>query len=81
MTMIRMGATLLALALAGCGGREALTPKAGQSMPPKPYATAETPTAEQWMEPSTQSRPERSDELLRRSEERQDDRFELPPQG
>jgi hypothetical protein len=31
------------------------------------------------MTPSVQARPQRSDELLKQSEERRDDRFDLPP--
>lgn len=75
------GLVLLAvLALAGCGGRAALEPAPGKTMPPKPLAAKTVPTTDDLLKPSMQSRPARSDELLRRSEERQDDRFELPPQ-
>ncbi|NJC34977.1 hypothetical protein GGR88_002491 [Sphingomonas jejuensis] len=69
---------MLAL-LAGCGGRAALRPQEGASLPPTPYAAREAPTAEELMTPGPQARPQRSDELLRRSEEREDDRFDLPP--
>jgi hypothetical protein len=31
------------------------------------------------MTPDQQARPKRSDELLRRSEERREDKFDLPP--
>jgi hypothetical protein len=31
------------------------------------------------MTPEVQARPRRSDELLKQSEERRDDRFDLPP--
>ncbi|ODU21785.1 MAG: hypothetical protein ABS87_05385 [Sphingomonas sp. SCN 67-18] len=79
--MTRIGIIALALALAGCGGRTALAPKAGDAPPPKPAAAATAPTPDQLMTPTTQSRPERNDELLRRSEERQDDHFDLPPPG
>ena len=71
----------IALLLSACGGREALRPRAGESLPPKPAFAETRPTAAELIEPSTQARPERSDELLRRSEEREDDRFDLPPQG
>jgi len=70
-----------ALALAGCGKREALVPLAGASMPPKPAMAAAAPTVDQLLTPSTQQRPGRSEELLQRSEERPDDRFNLPPPG
>ena len=36
-------------------------------------------TTEQMLTPPPIARPERVDELLRRSEERQEDRFDLPP--
>ncbi|NNM78764.1 hypothetical protein HJG53_17900 [Sphingomonas sp. ID1715] len=67
------------LVLAACGGREELQPTAGASLPPKPYAAEATPRPSELMTPEVQARPERSDELLRRSEQRRDDRFDLPP--
>jgi hypothetical protein len=39
------------------------------------------PTVEELIEPSSQARPKRSDELLKRSEERREDKFDLPPKG
>jgi len=62
-------ALLLALTLSACGLREPLRPAAGQQMPPAPAMAAPPPIG----------RPGRVDELLRRSEEREDDRFDLPP--
>lgn len=70
----------LALALAGCGSREALRPAPGQSLPPRPATAATQPTATDLLTPRPQERPDRSEELLRKSEERRDDRFDLPPQ-
>ena len=67
--------------LAACGNRGTLEPPKGQSLPPPVYGEATAPTGEQLLEPSTQAQPERSDELLRRSEKRQDDKFDLPPPG
>ena len=69
----------LALLLAACGGREELRPAAGETLPQKPYAAQATPAPSELMTPETQARPRRSDELLRESEQRRDDRFELPP--
>lgn len=69
----------VAISLAACGGREELQPVAGESMPPKPEAAATAPTASQLRTPEAQARPRRSDELLRQSEQRRDDRFDLPP--
>ncbi|GAA0478197.1 hypothetical protein GCM10009096_20140 [Parasphingorhabdus litoris] len=67
--------------LSACGNRGALEPPKGQSLPPAVYGEAEKPTGEELLIPSTQAQPERSDELLRRSEKRQDDKFDLPPPG
>lgn len=68
-----------ALALSACGGKRDLRPATGQSLPPKPYAAATPPTSAQLLTPTPQQRPQRSDELLKQSEERRDDRFDLPP--
>ncbi len=64
--------------LAGCGGREPLRPAAGDSMPIAPAMAARAPTTEELLTPPPIARPERVDEPLRRSEERRDDRFDLP---
>jgi hypothetical protein len=72
---------LLLLALAGCGQRESLRPAAGVSLPPKPALAANVPTAVDLLTPRTEERPERSDEVLVKSQERPDDRFNLPPPG
>jgi hypothetical protein len=69
------------LALAGCGAREPLRPAAGETLPPKPAMAAKAPTVDELLTPPTDARPDRSDELLKRSEERPDDRFNLPPPG
>ncbi len=73
------GAALLALAIAGCGKVGDLQPKAGQAMPEKAYGQSEVPGAEELSTPSVQTRPGRSDELMRRSERRRDDPFDLAP--
>lgn len=77
--MRRLVVALSLLSMAACGGREELRPAAGETLPPKPYAAATPPTPSQLMTPETQARPRRSDELLRESEQRRDDRFDLPP--
>jgi hypothetical protein len=69
------------LILAGCGGRATLKPQAGQSMPPKPAMARETPSVDALLTPRPEQRPDRVEELLKRSEERPDDRFDLPPPG
>ena len=70
--------TLLLFALAACGGREPLRPKPGESLPVAPKMAAKAPTTEELLTPPPAARPERVDEPLRRSEERRDDRFDLP---
>ena len=75
------GEAALLLLLAACGSRQALRPAEGQSLPPAPAAAAAPPTSTELLEPPPIARPERVNELLRRSEEREDDRFDLPPPG
>ena len=66
--------------LAACGQQAALEPPPGESLPPASYGTAERPEAEDLLELDPQAAPERSVELRRRSEEREDDPFDLPPE-
>ena len=75
------GLLILALALSACGARTQLTPKTGNAMPVKPETANTVPTAVQLMTPDSQARPKRSDEQLKRSEERREDKFDLPPAG
>lgn len=70
---------LLALVLAGCGSANGLQPGPGVALPPKPYGATATPTPTQLTQPNNQARPERSDELLRSSDQRRGDDFDLPP--
>jgi hypothetical protein len=74
-----LGATLLALALAGCGRVGELKPAPGASLPVKPKLAVTAPTPEQLLTPPAIARPVRVDEILRRSEPRRPDRFDLPP--
>ena len=67
-------------ALAACGQQADLEPAAGNTLPPAPYASARQLTPEELLEPDTLAAPERSVELRRRSEEREDDPFDLPPE-
>lgn len=69
------------LLLAGCGQMRDLTPPPGRSLPVAPYGREDRPTAAELLEPPPQAAPERSVELRRRSEERADDPFDLPPEG
>ncbi|HTU13216.1 MAG TPA: hypothetical protein VMG08_20170 [Allosphingosinicella sp.] len=72
-------APLAAMLLGACGLREPLRPAPGESMPPAPAMAPRPLTTDELLTPPPQGRPGRVDELLRRSEEREDDRFDLPP--
>ncbi len=65
--------------LAGCGSRADLAYPVGATGPATPAGASAPPTPQELVEPSTQARPKRSDELLKRSEEQQSDEFDLPP--
>ncbi|CAN5136094.1 hypothetical protein BH10PSE17_BH10PSE17_39370 [soil metagenome] len=67
------------LTLGGCGSAADLKPVAGQQLPVAPYGARATPTATQLLTTTSQARPERSDELLKKSETRRGDEFDLPP--
>ncbi|MGN6817870.1 MAG: hypothetical protein ACTHJR_04290 [Sphingomonas sp.] len=69
----------LVLALSACGAARDLKPAAGKALPVAPFGAQATPTPPQLLTASTQARPERSDELLTSSEERQGNEFDLPP--
>ena len=73
-------AALLAIGLvAACGRIAPLEPAPGQPLPVKPLMAQSTPTAEQLLTPPPYARPERVDELIKRSAPRKADRFDLPP--
>jgi predicted small lipoprotein YifL len=78
-----MKRTLALLCFAGllsaCGGRVPLTPPAGKHLPEKGETYSTQASSDQLMTPDTQARPKRSDEQLKRSEERREDKFDLPP--
>ncbi|MFN4019616.1 MAG: hypothetical protein ACK4IC_03755 [Erythrobacter sp.] len=69
-----------AVLLAACGARAPLTPPAGTSLPVAPHGAATEPSADELLRRDALAAPERSVELRRRSEERQDDPFDLPPE-
>ena len=71
---------LLPLALAGCGSSLGLKPKPGAQLPVAPYGSSVRPTAAQLLTPTPQQRPQRSDELLKSSDERRANEFDLPPE-
>ncbi len=77
-TRILIACSLLS-ALAACGSRKDLALKPGQQLPPAPYGRAVQPQPTELLRTPTLAIPERSVELRTRSEEREDDPFDLPP--
>lgn len=67
--------------LAACGGKEDLKPAAGQPAAIVPVGATRAPTTKELTTPDAQAKPARSDELLKRSEQREPDDFDLPPPG
>src|SRR6185503_7100938 len=79
MTRARIALIAATALLGSCGKVGPIKPAAGQSLPVKPLMARSTPTPDQLLEPPTYARPERVDELMKRSEPRQADTFDLPP--
>jgi len=66
-------------AIAGCGREAALQPAPGKSLPVKPMMARTTPTIDELLTPPPYTRPARVDELVKRSQPRPTDPFDLPP--
>lgn len=79
MTVRKPALIALALCVASCGKVGDLEPRSGNALPPKAYGQKEEQSAAALTRPSVQARPARTDELLKRSERREDDQFDLPP--
>lgn len=78
---MRRTCSLVALVLlSACGQKADLEPQAGKSLPPAPYGAKAQPNAEELLKLDPIAAPERSVELRKRSEEREDDPFDLPPE-
>jgi len=77
--MKTLAAVTALLVLAACGSREPLQPAPGQQLPPQPAMAATPQTTSELLEIPPIAKPRRVDDPLRRSEEREDDRFDLPP--
>ena len=65
--------------LGACGRQADLKPAPGQPMPVKPLMARTTPTAEELLTPPAYTRPGRVDELVKKSQPRPQDPFDLPP--
>ena len=74
--VIALAAVLLA---GGCGRVVDLKPAAGQPLPVKPLMARATPTPNDLLTIPTYAKPDRVDELVKRSEPRSQDPFNLPP--
>lgn len=72
---------VLGLSLTACGNRRELKPAVGASLPPAPYGRETKPTADELLKAPVQAKPERSVELRSRSQSREDDPFDLPPEN
>ena len=79
MNVPRLLLTAAFLALASCGKVAPLEPAPGEPLPVKPQMARTTPTPEQLLTPPTYAKPERIDELMKRSMPRRADPFDLPP--
>lgn len=77
--MKRLAGIVALVLLAGCGAREPLEPAAGKSLPVQAYGAEKQASAADLTKPPIQTRPARSDDLLRSSDERRNDEFDLPP--
>lgn len=70
---------LAAVLLGGCGRVADLKPAAGQPLPVKPLMARTTPTPQDLLTIPSWAKPDRVDELMKRSEPRPLDPFDLPP--
>jgi hypothetical protein len=68
-----------AVLLGGCGRVADLKPPPGQPLPVKPLMAKTTPTPQDLLTIPSWAKPDRVDELMKRSEPRQQDPFDLPP--
>ncbi len=78
--MRRLAVIAAATSLAACGQQAQLEPVPPGTLPPAPYGAETRPEADELLELDPLAAPERSVELRTRSEEREDDPFDLPPQ-
>lgn len=75
---MRSSILIILVLLAACGRKGELQPADGK-LPPAPYGASAPPTVDAMLAPPPQAAPERVDDPIKRSEERREDRFELPP--
>ena len=75
----RIALAVTIFALASCGRISELQPEAGRSLPQKPALASRALTADELLELPTRADPRRVDELSKRGDVREADRFDLPP--
>ena len=75
----RLVVTCAALSVAACGRVVELKPQPGHAGPAKPMMARTAPTVDELLTPPTYARPDRVDELVKRSQPRASDPFDLPP--
>jgi hypothetical protein len=78
--MYRIATLGLVLLLGACAQTADLKPPPGRALPVAPYGREDRPKAEELLQPTPQAVPERSVELQTRSQPREDDPFDLPPE-
>ena len=79
MRVSRVALAALLATTASCGQVDELKPAAGQPLPVRPLMARTTPTASELLELPPYAKPDRIDELVKRSEPRPEDPFDLPP--
>ncbi|MGE5561972.1 MAG: hypothetical protein ACM3ZV_01540 [Bacillota bacterium] len=79
MKLTRIIAALGIASLAGCGHVTELKPAPGEPLPVKPLMARATPTPADLLRIPTYAKPDRVDELMKRSQPRAEDPFDLPP--
>lgn len=76
---LRLIAGIALASLGGCGVQHELKPRSGTQAVPVAVGATKPATSDELMAQSPQARPDHSAEPLKRSQERQDDPFDLPP--
>ena len=79
MTPSRLSFLAALVLLGGCGRVAELKPAPGQHLPVKPLMARTTPTPKELLAIPTYAKPDRVDELMKRSVARKADPFDLPP--
>ena len=75
----RLAIAVLVIGTTACGRVADLQPQAGKSLPQKPALASRALTAEELLVLPPHADQRRVDELSKRGEVRQPDRFDLPP--